>query len=72
MKDKHKDDRKYCKKCGTVLGENVDGKPICFCEVWPCLDEDWVKHNEIKLGNTTNVKVRPLAPEGQREFGGCG
>ena len=35
MKDKHKDERKYCSKCGALLGENTDGKPICNCEVWP-------------------------------------
>ena len=31
MKDNHKDERKYCPKCGAVLGENVDGKSICIC-----------------------------------------
>ena len=30
----HKDCRKFCKNCGAVLGENIDGKPICICEVW--------------------------------------
>ncbi len=50
MKDLHKDNRKYCKKCGAVLGENVDGKPICICEVWS-------QECEKKLGNTVNVKL---------------
>lgn len=35
VKDKHKDERKLCPKCGAVMGENIDGKPICICEVWP-------------------------------------
>lgn len=35
MKDKKKDCRKYCPKCGAIRGENIDGKPICSCEVWP-------------------------------------
>ena len=25
--------RKRCPKCGGVIGENIDGKPICQCEV---------------------------------------
>ena len=28
----HKDCRNYCKKCGVILGENIDGEPICSCE----------------------------------------
>lgn len=51
MKDKHKDCRKYCKKCGNILGENIDGKPICHCET--C----WEVYNLKKLGNITNVKI---------------
>jgi len=27
--------RERCKKCGGIIGENIDGKPICQCEVWP-------------------------------------
>lgn len=27
--------RKRCPKCGGVIGENIEGKPICQCEVWP-------------------------------------
>jgi len=27
-----------CKRCGGVIGENIDGKPICSCEVWPGKD----------------------------------
>lgn len=30
-----KDERKFCPKCEAVLGENINGKPICSCEVWP-------------------------------------
>lgn len=39
MKDLHKDERKFCPKCGAPLGENEDGKLICWCDVWPCKDE---------------------------------
>ena len=51
---------KRCKKCGGPLGENIDGKPICQCEVWPgnTIDYDWEKERIDKLGNTTNVKLR--------------
>jgi len=35
-----------CKNCGGIMGENIDGKPICQCEVWP--------------GNTPNVKISHL------------
>jgi len=27
--------RERCKKCGGIMGENIDGKPICSCMVWP-------------------------------------
>ncbi len=57
MKDKHKDERKFCPKCGAPLGETTDGTPICWCDVWPCNDEDWIKYNQDKLGDTTNIKV---------------
>ena len=55
MKDKHKDNRKFCPKCGAVLGENIDGKPICQCDIWPV--NEWYKECEKRLGNTTNIKV---------------
>ena len=29
---------KKCKKCGGIIGENIDGKPICQCEVWPGIE----------------------------------
>jgi hypothetical protein len=48
-KDKHKDCRKYCKKCGAVLAENIDGKPLCWCEVWPG-DSIFSKPLPIKKG----------------------
>ena len=53
---------KRCKKCGGIIGENIDGKPICQCEVWPGntvdYDRKWEKECIDKLGNTTNVKLR--------------
>ena len=35
-----------CKKCGGIIGENIEGKPICACEVWP--------GNEQEKGFTKN------------------
>lgn len=29
----YKDERQFCKKCKAPLGENVDGKPLCSCEL---------------------------------------
>ena len=53
-----------CKKCGGVIGVNIEDKPICQCEVWPgntvdC-DTGWLKECQDKLGDTTNVKLRKL------------
>ena len=53
-----------CKKCGGIIGMNIDGKSICQCEVWPgnTIDYDtgWSKECQDKLGDTTNVKLRKL------------
>jgi len=47
-----------CKKCGGIVGQNIDGKPICQCEVWPGNTIDWKKECVDKLGDTTNAKLR--------------
>ena len=35
MKDKYTVNRKQCPNCGDLMGENIDGKPICSCTQWP-------------------------------------
>ena len=67
MKDLQKDERTYCPKCGAVLGENTDGKPMCWCGVWPGNEID----SFIPIVHKPGF-VKPLTPERQREFGGCG
>ena len=52
--------RERCKKCGGIIGENIDGKPICQCEVWPGNTIDWEQEHIDKLINTTNVKISHL------------
>ena len=26
---------KQCPKCNGIMGENIEGKPICACQQWP-------------------------------------
>ncbi len=30
---------KRCPKCNDIMGENIEGKPICACEQWPRIDQ---------------------------------
>lgn len=44
-KDKHKANRKCCPKCDNIMGENIEGKPICGCE------------NRVKYEENQSVKT---------------
>ena len=55
MKDKHKDERKFCPKCNAPLGENEDGKPLCWCDVLPI--ERWGLEYEYALHHDPLIRI---------------